>query len=322
MPSVNRPSVPSVPAEPVPASNPTLRQGARGPAVARLQAALNQAGFDVGAPDGRFGTRTAAALKSFQQANGLTADGVAGAQVWQKLSEPPQAPAASPAPGGWRPRNPATTAPVWSASGTAKANPAAVGESARRLVEERAIHYGVDQPWVNIDPNHALRPNTPQQFLKGRWKCNLFGGNALHAAGFEPPFYGNAGRGEYPNANQWYKWSDKYASAHRNKVHFKLVDEVPVVGLDPARREAAIAELMKKAQPGDMLMADHLGDTVADGGHTRVVVANNFERNGTVDFAQASFDQATIKSEAPGSLVGEERIWLLRPNRPRAPNQG
>ena len=42
----------------------------------------------------------------------------------------------------------------------------------------------------------------------GVWKCNLFGGNALYVAGFEPPYYGNRGKGEYPNANQFYTFSD------------------------------------------------------------------------------------------------------------------
>ncbi|MDB9307554.1 N-acetylmuramoyl-L-alanine amidase [Aphanizomenon sp. CS-733/32] len=42
--------------------------------------------FRIGAnPDGIYGSQTEAALKKFQQQNGLTADGIIGAMTWQKL---------------------------------------------------------------------------------------------------------------------------------------------------------------------------------------------------------------------------------------------
>ena len=84
---------------------PVLREGARGAAVTRLQTALNQAGFNAGAADGAFGRGTADALKAFQAANGLTVDGIAGAQVWSKLSNSPSGPATPPAPRGWAPKS-------------------------------------------------------------------------------------------------------------------------------------------------------------------------------------------------------------------------
>ncbi len=42
--------------------------------------------FRIGAnPDGIYGSQTEAAMKKFQQQNGLTADGIIGAMTWQKL---------------------------------------------------------------------------------------------------------------------------------------------------------------------------------------------------------------------------------------------
>ena len=45
--------------------------------------------------------------------------------------------------------------------------------------------------------------------------------------------------------------------------------EPDVEGLDPEARKDKIIEFMKTIQPGDLVMSDHRGDTIADGGHTR-----------------------------------------------------
>lgn len=72
---------------------PTLRQGDSGPEVMSLQAGLrwrqmqSNAAMTVGV-DGGFGAGTAAAVKQFQQASGLVADGVVGPQVWAALRAP------------------------------------------------------------------------------------------------------------------------------------------------------------------------------------------------------------------------------------------
>ena len=64
---------------------PTLRRGSEGEAVAELQALLNaKYGFSLKI-DGKFGKATEAAVKEFQQKNGLTADGVVGAKTWKAL---------------------------------------------------------------------------------------------------------------------------------------------------------------------------------------------------------------------------------------------
>ena len=57
---------------------PTLKQGSSGPAVKKLQDALNFLGFDPGGADGKFGPGTKKALIAFQKSRGLNTDGVAG----------------------------------------------------------------------------------------------------------------------------------------------------------------------------------------------------------------------------------------------------
>lgn len=54
------------------------RQGSRGSEVRQIQTKLKQWGYYDGAVDGIFGSKTTAAVKLFQQRNGLTADGIAG----------------------------------------------------------------------------------------------------------------------------------------------------------------------------------------------------------------------------------------------------
>lgn len=51
----------------------------------QIQAALKNAGFYKGAVDGHLGPRTKEAIRNFQKANGLYADGVAGKQTREKL---------------------------------------------------------------------------------------------------------------------------------------------------------------------------------------------------------------------------------------------
>ena len=59
-------------------ASPTLRRGSRGDDVKKLQETLNTLGYDCGTADGIFGAKTEIAVRSFQQANGLAADGIAG----------------------------------------------------------------------------------------------------------------------------------------------------------------------------------------------------------------------------------------------------
>src|SRR5438552_707216 len=57
---------------------PMLREGSAGSEVAKLQAQLQDLGFNPGPIDGRFGPATEAAVLAFQQSAGLLADGIAG----------------------------------------------------------------------------------------------------------------------------------------------------------------------------------------------------------------------------------------------------
>lgn len=61
-----------------------LKKGATGNNVSAMQTALNNAGFNVQA-SGSFDDATEAALRQYQQQNGLTVDGIAGDQTLSKL---------------------------------------------------------------------------------------------------------------------------------------------------------------------------------------------------------------------------------------------
>ena len=62
----------------VPAPTTTLKPGDTGPQVRALQRALAHLGYSPGTIDGQYGPSTTQAVKSFQTAHGLTADGVCG----------------------------------------------------------------------------------------------------------------------------------------------------------------------------------------------------------------------------------------------------
>lgn len=66
-----------------------LKKGDAGADVKDLQSDLISLGFDCGSygADGEFGSATLAAVKAFQTANGLTADGIAGEKTLKKLEE-------------------------------------------------------------------------------------------------------------------------------------------------------------------------------------------------------------------------------------------
>ena len=61
-----------------------IRRGSRGAVVRSAQARLNALGARLNA-DGNFGAATETAVKVFQAANGLTADGVIGRSTWNRL---------------------------------------------------------------------------------------------------------------------------------------------------------------------------------------------------------------------------------------------
>lgn len=63
-----------------------LRRGSRGVMVRRLQEALEESGNSPGTIDGLFGTKTRAALESFQKSAGLDATGVANTATWLAIA--------------------------------------------------------------------------------------------------------------------------------------------------------------------------------------------------------------------------------------------
>lgn len=76
---------------------PTLRRGAKGELVQKLQAFLLGAGYgnlladDNGNPvDGIFGAKTEAAVKEFQRSNGLAVDGIVGPKTWAAMGGAPE----------------------------------------------------------------------------------------------------------------------------------------------------------------------------------------------------------------------------------------
>lgn len=64
----------------------TLRRGTSGTDVRAVQNALNALGYSVGTADGIFGTKTTQAVKRFQAAYGILADGIVGSVTAGKLN--------------------------------------------------------------------------------------------------------------------------------------------------------------------------------------------------------------------------------------------
>lgn len=80
-----------VPPEPTPGTDkPTLRKGSTGVYVTLMQTELIQHGYNCGSTgaDGQFGANTEKAVKAFQKAYGLTADGICGPKTWEALESP------------------------------------------------------------------------------------------------------------------------------------------------------------------------------------------------------------------------------------------
>lgn len=71
-------------------AEPNLQKGSADPAVRDLQAALKALGYNPGPIDGVFGATTEAAVKAFQQAKGISADGVVGKVTWINIDEADQ----------------------------------------------------------------------------------------------------------------------------------------------------------------------------------------------------------------------------------------
>jgi peptidoglycan hydrolase-like protein with peptidoglycan-binding domain len=71
-------------------AEPVLRRGSTEPEVRDLQEALKALGHDPGPINGVFGSRTEDAVRAFQQAKGLAADGIVGRVTWINIDEADQ----------------------------------------------------------------------------------------------------------------------------------------------------------------------------------------------------------------------------------------
>jgi peptidoglycan hydrolase-like protein with peptidoglycan-binding domain len=71
-------------------AEPVLKLGSNDSAVRDLQEALKVLGFDPGPADGIFGAKTESAVKAFQQAREIVADGVVGRVTWINIDEADQ----------------------------------------------------------------------------------------------------------------------------------------------------------------------------------------------------------------------------------------
>ncbi|NJN58344.1 MAG: hypothetical protein HC879_13010, partial [Leptolyngbyaceae cyanobacterium SL_5_9] len=76
------PSVSPLPSVP---DLPELSPGSRGPTVTQLQTILQELDHYDAAIDGQYGASTAEAVTEFQQAAGLTANGLVSSETWQRL---------------------------------------------------------------------------------------------------------------------------------------------------------------------------------------------------------------------------------------------
>jgi len=194
-----------------------------------------------------------------------------------------------------------------------------IARAALDRIDRFGDNYGVPGAWISPNPRipgNRVPDSTVMNGTKDKWKCNLFGLDAVYQAGFETPHYES---GWYPIATE----VPNYSSG-RNRI-FDRVAHVDLRGVSDNDEKLRLIEgLMRQAKPGDLIMANHEGEDIADGGHTRVVTANNMDEDGTLDCAQARQDAAKVLHEDPKSVgrvygsSSEEQLFLLRPIRKRA----
>jgi len=66
-------------------AHPTIKKGSRGDAVELAQQRLNMRFYDPGPIDGRFGPKTAKAVRWYQRDRDLDDDGIVGPRTWARL---------------------------------------------------------------------------------------------------------------------------------------------------------------------------------------------------------------------------------------------
>ena len=124
-----------------------LRRGSKGSDVSSLQQMLIDKGYDLGdtGADGKFGPRTAAAVKQFQTDFGLQVDGIAGDQTMSALNR---------AQGGARP-TPASPGALPSSSNTATGGR---GDGNAELQRRRGYQDGLAASRTTTSPSAVTPP--------------------------------------------------------------------------------------------------------------------------------------------------------------------
>lgn len=152
-----------------PVNRPILRMGSEGAAVSELQAALKLLGYYSDAVDGIYRESTASAVSGFQQAAGLTPDGITGPATWNRLfpSTPTVVrtsplPSNTPAPVRTSPLPSNNSAPV-RVSPTSSNNPAS-SFPVPTIIQSPNTDERVNQPVLEkpSKPRQTNRPNRNQ----------------------------------------------------------------------------------------------------------------------------------------------------------------
>ncbi len=132
-------------------TRPILQAGASGSAVVELQALLTLLGYYNGTVSGTYDDATATAVRQFQTAAGIQADGVTGLETWTRLLPPaPPLPIATPTPA------PSSSNPAAPTSADAFPMPNAQATSAPAPTTPPAA-----QPAPKTAPPKTAPPKTP-----------------------------------------------------------------------------------------------------------------------------------------------------------------
>lgn len=131
----------------------TLRNGSSGDNVKQLQEMLNARGAKLEV-DGKFGGKTAEAVRKFQEENKLKVDGIAGAETFGKLQPSDQA----------NPQNPATPAEQ-PAPGTPPKAPEAAPQKPADAAPEKPAQVGEGGP-LKLPDGYGALENLSGQLAK------------------------------------------------------------------------------------------------------------------------------------------------------------
>ncbi len=162
---------------------------------------------------------------------------------------------------------------------------------AQKRVEQFGPSYAVAASAFSPNPKfpgNAHPDATALGSTKGVWKCNMFVGDVLSAAGLKPPQYGD---GWYALSQEWHGYTDRFT---------------------------VIAAA--KAQPGDVLTIDRGATKESEGGGHAVVLASTIRADGSYECYGATRDGAckttrNIHTDTQG--VDDQgqpyKVYVLRP---------